>query len=106
MLKADKICLETMIYEVGSEVITHKPESDVEYVDELKDENEKTPRQQESKAATEGPYETPVVLRTRPWAPPVAIPDDTEADDSEAERIFIRKRKKPTKASSTLLMKR
>jgi hypothetical protein len=87
-----------LIFQVGSEVFTHKPR-----VEEDKGENddidEKTPRRQDfqqSNANTgEGPYETPVILRTKLWVPPVA--NDTEADDSEIEREAIMKRKKGKK---------
>jgi hypothetical protein len=92
-----------LIFQVGSEVFTHKPRADGgSGVGEDEGENydtsidEKTPRRrdfQHSNANTnEGPYETPVILRTKPWVPPVA--DDTEADDSEIERDAIMKRKK------------
>lgn len=113
-MPADKISLETMIFQVGSEVVTHKPganvDSDVE--DEPEGESDKlneiTPRQQHvkrGKANTrEGSYETPVILRTKPWAPSVEV-DDTEAEDSEIERIVVIKGKKAEKVSSvTLLM--
>jgi hypothetical protein len=98
MLKdaADKFSLETMIFQVGSEAVTHKPgaegDSDVE---EVEGENDtlyaRTPRQQDIKqgkatTGSEGPYETPVVLRTKLWAPPVQV-DDTEAEESEFERV-------------------
>ena len=93
-----------MIFQDGSEVVTHKPgangDTDVEEVEGENDGfNEKTPRQQKVKIdanTSEGPYETPVILRTKPWAPLVAEVDDTEADESEIERVVIMKRKKAT----------
>ena len=93
-----------MIFQVGPDVVTHKPgadgDSDVEEVD---GENKRTPRQQnvkQSKADTsEGPYKTPVMLRTKPWAPSVQV-DDTEVEDSEIEKDVIMKRKKATRVSS------
>jgi len=112
MLKdaADKFSLETMIFQVGSEVLTHKPgaggDTDVEEVEGENDLNEKTPRQKKVKQSKAGdseePYETPVILRTKPWAPSVAQVDDTEADseDSEIERLVTTKRKKTTRVSS------
>jgi hypothetical protein len=99
-----------MIFQVGSEAIIHKPasgaenDSDVEEVDDEDDTSDaRTPRQQDvkrGKATTdsEGPYETPVVLRTKLWAPPVQV-DDTEAEDSEFERVDIEKIK-ATRVSS------
>ena len=95
-----------MIFKVGSEVVAHHPGSiDDSDVEEIKDENvslnERTPHQKnvQNKANTgEGPYETPVVLRTMPWAPSVVQDDDTEADDSETERDVTTK--KATRVSS------
>ena len=98
-----------MIFQVGSEVVTHKPgaEGDTDHVEEVEGENdtldERTPRQQDVKRGTatadsEGPYETPVVLRSKLWAPPVQV-DDTEAE-SELERLVITKKIKATKVSS------
>jgi hypothetical protein len=112
MTPADKISLETMIFQVGSEVVTHKPvanvDSDVE--DEPEGENdslyERTPRQQDVKRGkantSEGPYETPAILRTKPWAPSVVEAGDTEAEDSEIERVVITpaKGKKAMRVSS------
>jgi hypothetical protein len=109
MTPADKISLETMIFQVDSEVITRKPgadsDSDVEEVEGENDGlNERTPRQQniqQNKVNTsEGPYETPVILRTKPWAPSVAQLDDTDAEDSEIERVVVTKRTKVTRVSS------
>jgi hypothetical protein len=99
-----------MIFQVGSEAVTHKPRVDGDtYVEEVdKGENdaldERTPRQQDvkrGKATTdsEGPYETPVVLRTKLWAPSVQV-DDTEVEDSEYERVVITKKMKATRVSS------
>lgn len=94
-----------MIYEVGAKVVTLSPEGDGEtIVEEAEGENdnldEKTPQQQnvkKSMASTSDapyhPYETPVVLRTKPWAPSV-VPDDTETDDSELERMISRLKEK------------
>lgn len=107
---ADKFYLETMVFEVGNEIVTHRPGVNrnfhVEEVEEVEGENERTPRQQNSKAATSdgdgpvGPYETPVVLRTKPWAPSV-VQEDTEADDSEIERIAnVLKMKRAARVSS------
>jgi hypothetical protein len=67
-----------------------------------------TPRQRDVKQGGpntgEGPYETPVVLRTKRRAQTVQLEvDDTEAEDSEIEREVrkvIMKRKKATKVSS------
>jgi hypothetical protein len=100
-----------MIFQVDSEIFTHKPgannDSDVEV--EVEDENEKTPRQkkdgikQGKPDTSEEPYETPAILRTKRWAPSVAQVDDTEADDSEIEREVIKaimKRRKATVSSS------
>jgi hypothetical protein len=96
-----------LIFQVGSEVFTHKPSVDggsgVEVLEEDEGEtgdiDEETPRrrdfQQSNANTSEGPYETPVILRTKLWVPPVA--DDTEADDSEIERDAIMKRKKGKK---------
>jgi hypothetical protein len=92
-----------MIFQVGSEAVTHKPRVDGDtYVEEVdKGENdaldERTPRQQDvkrGKATTdsEGPYETPVVLRTKLWAPSVQV-DDTE-EESEFERVVVTKKMK------------
>jgi hypothetical protein len=85
-------------------VVTLKPEADGNsFVDEIKDEDdnldERTPPQRNVKTRSmantsnnpEGPYETPNILRTRPWASSV-IPDDTEAEDSEMERIISKMR--------------
>jgi hypothetical protein len=105
-----------MIYHDGSKVVALKPGADDNsFVEEVRVEDEddnldeRTPRQRNVKkhmADTshdddpEGPYKTPVVLRTKPWAPSV-MPDDTEADDSEIERIVSKLRKrKVTKVSS------
>jgi hypothetical protein len=102
-----------MVFEVGNEIVTRRPGVDgnfhVEEVQEVEGENERTPRQQnvkKSKADTSdgegpvGPYETPVVLRTKPWTPSV-VQDDTEADDSEIERMaIILKRKRAARLSS------
>ena len=82
-----------MIFKVGSEVVAHHPGSvDDSDVEEIKDENaslnERTPCQKniQSKANTgEGPYETPVVLQTMPWALSVVQDDDTEADETERD---------------------
>jgi hypothetical protein len=95
-----------MIFQVGSEAVTHKPraegDSDVEEVEGEDDTlDTRTPRQQDVKRgkATTGSegsyYETPVVLRTKLWAPPVQV-DDTE---SEFETVDIEKIK-ATKVSS------
>ena len=98
-----------MIFQVASEIVTQKPgadgNSDVEKVDGEND-NERTPRQKDVKQSTtnmisEEPYETPVILRTKPWAPSVAQVDDTDSEDSEIERVVITKRKKATRVSST-----
>jgi len=100
-----KSSLETLIFQVGSEIVTHKPgadgNSDIEKVDGEND-NERTPRQRDVRRSTtniisEEPYETPVILRTKPWAPSVAQVDDTDAEDSE---VVITKRKKATRVSS------
>ena len=98
-----KSSLETMIFQAGSEIVTHKPgaddKSDIEVDGE--DNNERTPRQKNVKQSTtiisEEPYETPVILRTKPWAPSVAQVNDTEAEDSEFERVVITRRKKATR---------
>jgi hypothetical protein len=91
-----------MIYQVGPDVLTHKPGADGDYdVEEVDGKNERTPRQnvKQSKADTsEGPYETPVILRTKPWAPSVQV-DDTEVEDSEIENV-ITKSKKAKRVSS------
>jgi hypothetical protein len=107
-MPADNISLETMIFQVGSEVVTHKPgakgDSDVEEVDDKNDTlDARTPRQQDVKrgkatTGSEEPYETPVVLRTKLWAPPAQV-DDTEAEDSGFERVDIEKIK-ATRVSS------
>lgn len=108
---ADKISLETMIFQVGSKIVTHKPaangNSDVEEVEGENDSlNQRTPRQQnvkQSKANTsEEPlaYETPVILREKPWAPSVVQDNDTDEEDSEIERLVIAMRKKAAKVSS------
>ena len=99
-----------MIFQVGSEIVTHKPEtdgnSDVEEVEGGNDTLERTPRQQYVKQGnlkantSEGPYETPVILRTNPWAPSVVQVDDTDVEDSEVERVVITKSKKATRVSS------
>lgn len=110
--------LETMIFQVGSELATHKPgangSTSVEIPEEAEGESdsntigERTPRQQDDKRGkantSEGPYETPVILRTKRWTPSVAQVDDTEADDSETERVVMMKRKKATRVSTTLFM--
>ena len=104
------IFLETMIFQVGSKVVTHKPgddgDSDVEEVEGENFSLNKTPHQQgvkKSKPASntsEGPYETPVILRKKPWALPVVQVDDTEVEDSEIERVVKTKRKKATRVSA------
>lgn len=94
-----------MMFQVGSEVLTRKPGADgnSEFEEDEGGNNEKTPRQQDVKRGkadtSEGPHETPVILRTKPWAPSVAQVDDTEAEDSEIERVVIAKRKKTTVSS-------
>jgi len=98
--------LETLILQVGSEVITHKPKAsqntDYEEVEggggAL---NQATPRQQDIQHRNdEGPYETPVILRTKRFAPSIQV-DDTEAYDSEIDReLIVRKRKKATTVSN------
>jgi hypothetical protein len=100
-----KSSLETMIFEVGSEIVTHKPgadhhhhaadgNSDIEEVDGGND-NERTSHQKNVKHGatnvSEEPYKTPVILRTKPWAPSVAQVDDTDAENSEIERVVITK---------------
>jgi hypothetical protein len=45
------------------------------------------------------PYETPVILRTKPWAPS-EVQDDTDVEDSEIERLVSKFQKKVTKVSS------
>jgi hypothetical protein len=117
-MPVDKMSLETMIFQAGSELATHKPgakgnsESGVEVLEEVEGKsdsdtlNERTPRQQDNKrgkantVTSEGPYETPVILRTKPWTPSAEQVDDTEADDSETERVVIMKKKKATTVSS------
>jgi hypothetical protein len=102
-----KSSLETLIFQVGSEIVTHRHgadgNSDIEKVDGEND-NERTPRQKNVQQSTtninEEPYETPVILRTKPWAPSVARVDDTDPEDSEIERVVIPKRKKATRVSS------
>ena len=80
-----KSSLETLIFQAGSEIVTHKPGADgnshIEEVDDEND-NERTPRQKNVKQSiiSEKPYETPLILRTKPWAPSVAQVDDTDAD--------------------------
>jgi hypothetical protein len=93
-----------MIYRDGSKLVTRKPGADENsHVEEVEGENdnsnERTPRQRNIKKkmadtgdSLEGPYETPVVLRTKPWAPSV-VPDD-DSDDSEIERMVRKLRKK------------
>ena len=106
---ADKKSLETMIFQVGSKVFTHKPrandDSDVEEVEGEGDSlNEITPCQQgieQCKASTgTGPYEMPVILQTKHWALSVVQVENTEAEDSEIEREVIGKRKKAIRVSS------
>ena len=102
-----KSSLETVIFQVGSEIVTHKPGADgnshIEDVDDEND-NERTPRQKYVKQSiiSEKPYETPLILQTKPWAPSVAQVDDTDAEDSdsEIERVVITKRTKVTRVSS------
>jgi hypothetical protein len=86
-----------MIFQVGSEAVTHKPgakgDTDVEGENDTLD--ERTPRQQDAKrgqatTGSEGPYKTLVVLRTKPWAPPVQA-DDTEVEESEFEMVDTEK---------------
>lgn len=114
MLKtlANKFSLETLIFQEGSEVLTYRPEAlDVEVIGGGNDSpNERTPRQRQQNFkqgnadTNEGPYETPVVLRTKPWASSQDYQDDdTEAEDSEIERIVVAKRKKATRVSSRQL---
>jgi hypothetical protein len=121
MLKdaADKFSLETMIFQVGSEAVTQKPraegDTDVEWVEgENNTLDERTPRQQDVKrrkattasdraSDSEGPYETPVVLRTKLWVPPVQV-DDTEAGESDIETVVIKKIKATRVSSGTLLI--
>jgi len=92
-----------MIFQAGSEIVTHKPGvDDKSYIEvDGEDNNERTPRQKNDKQTTtiisEEPYETPVILRTKPWAPSVAQVDDTDAEDSEFERVVITRRKKATR---------
>ena len=89
-----------MIFQVGSEIVTHKPgaddKSDIETVDGEND-NERTPRQKNAKQSitniSEELYKTPVILRTKPWAPSVAQVDDTDAEGSEVERVVITRKK-------------
>jgi hypothetical protein len=99
-----------MIFQVGSEAVTHKPgaEGDTD-VEEVEDENdsldERTPRQQDGKRGkvttdSEGPYETPVVLRTKLWVPPVQVDNDAEAGESEFETVVITKKINATRVSS------
>jgi hypothetical protein len=115
-MPVDRMSLETMILQVGSELTTHRPgakgNSGVEVLEEIEAKsdsdtdtmNERTPRQQDNKRGkantSEGPYETPVILRAMPRALLAAQADDTEADDSETERLVMIKRKKATRVSS------
>jgi hypothetical protein len=102
-----------MIFQVGSEAVTHKPgaegDTDVEWVEGANDTlDERTPHQQDVKrrkatSDSEGPYETPVVLRTKLWVPPVQV-DDTEAGESDFETVVIKKIKATRVSSGTLLI--
>ena len=91
-----------MIYEVGSEIVTHKPTSSADsYSDtEVEGGSEATLRQQDGiqgkPNTSEGPYETPVILRTKCRV--VQVENDTdEKSASEIEREILKgivKRKK------------
>lgn len=91
-----------MIYEVGSEIVTHKPTSSADsYSDtEVEGGSEATPRQQDGiqgkPNTSEGPYETPVILRTKRGV--VQVENDTDENSaSEIEREILKgivKRKK------------
>jgi hypothetical protein len=103
--------LETMMFQIGSKVVTRRPgddnDSDVEAEGDDEGENKITPRQQNFKQGgvdgNEGPYETPFILRTKPWAPSVQVEKDTEAEDSEIEREVRREKKKATRVSSQVV---
>ena len=93
-----------MIFECGSELITHKPlvssSSDIgETEDDNKGSDERTPHQRTARHQqddpSEAPYKTPIILRTKPWVPSVVPPDDTEEDNSEIERVHVMNRRKP-----------
>lgn len=98
-----------MIFQVGSEIFTHKPgansdrDSNIEVGVEGKNETPATPRQQDVRQGDlAGPlaYETPVILRTKRRAPSIVEVDDTEAENSEIERkVAIMKRKKAMSVS-------
>jgi hypothetical protein len=92
-----------MIFQEGSEIVTHKPGADSDSDIEVDTLNETTPRQQEieqGKASTgQEPYETPVILRTKRWVPSAVQVDDTEVEDSEIEKVAKWKRKKATRVS-------
>ena len=85
-----------MIFQVGSEIATHKTGADndsgIEEESEDNTSNGRTPCQQDfkrGKANTSNePYETPFTLRTKPWAPSVVEADDTEVEDSESEKVL------------------
>ena len=95
-----------MIFQSGSEVVTYKPGANGDTdVEDLEIEGEDyairtTPHVRQGKAdISEGPYETPVILRTKRRALPVQV-DDT---DSGSE-IIIRKRKKGTGVSTLVTL--
>lgn len=103
-----------MIFQAGSEVATYRPransnaDSDVEKVEgEDYHSTGTTPRQQDVKQLqgrgkaniSEGPYETPIILRTKRRAPPVQV-DDT---DCESESEIVIKKKKSLRATEVSL---
>ena len=90
-----------MIFESGSRVATRRPRDnqvhdlESENEDEGEGEGDTTLRQQDFEQSeadpSEGPYETPFVLRKR--QDPVQAEDDTEKE-SETEGVEVRKRQK------------
>ena len=96
------------VYKVGSEIVTHRPGANRESDIKIKHESETTPHQQDviqgRPNTSEGPYETPAILRTKGRAPSVVqVDDDIETGDSEIEREVMKdimKRKKEMRVSS------
>ena len=91
-----------MIYEVGSEIVTHKPTSSADSYSNIEAEggSKATLHQQDGiqgrPNTSEGPYKTPVILRTKHGV--VQVENDTDENSaSEIEREVMKgivKRKK------------